>query len=243
MHYNEFTKKDLADILDLIQISTTCKTEADIIKITSKLRDMVCADRAICAIGEVNTGRLLKIVNLNWPTQWAETYMSEELYNNDPIIRYNYEFFKTHTWSEALKVFSDDEHVDLMNRASDFGLKYGLSSGVNGESYKGSIFSFSGSKNSFSSYHMKVLDIVTPHIHQALVRFCGCNAGEGYSLSQREKEVLKWMKEGKTNWEISVILSISERTIKFHVQNIERKLNAVNKAHAIAIAMDTGLVA
>ncbi|MBI5468313.1 MAG: hypothetical protein HY891_04195 [Deltaproteobacteria bacterium] len=89
---------------------------------------------------------------------------------------------------------------------------------------------------------MKVLDIVTPHIHQALSRICECNGSIELALSAREKEVLEWMKAGKTNWEISVILGISERTVKFHVQNIERKLNAVNKAHAIAIAMDTGLV-
>ena len=50
------------------------------------------------------------------------------------------------------------------------------------------------------------------------------------------------MKAGKTNWEISVILNISERTVKFHVQNIERKLNAVNKTHAVAIALDQNLL-
>jgi DNA-binding CsgD family transcriptional regulator len=37
-------------------------------------------------------------------------------------------------------------------------------------------------------------------------------------------------------------LNISERTVKFHIQNIERKLDAVNKAHAVAIAMEQDLI-
>lgn len=53
----------------------------------------------------------------------------------------------------------------------------------------------------------------------------------------REKEVLNWLKLGKTNWEISVILQISERTAKFHVGNIMKKLNAVTRGHAVAKAI------
>lgn len=56
-------------------------------------------------------------------------------------------------------------------------------------------------------------------------------------MSDRESEILQWAKAGKTNWEISVILGLSERAVKFHMQKIERKLNARNKAHAIAIAL------
>lgn len=50
------------------------------------------------------------------------------------------------------------------------------------------------------------------------------------------------MKEGKSNWELAMILDISERTVKFHVQNVEKKLNAVNRAHAVALAMDYGMI-
>lgn len=158
------------------------------------------------------------------------------------MIRFNYEFYKTHMWGEAQRIFTDQPYIDLMNRASDFGLNYGVASGVNGTGYKGSIFSFSCRDNRFKEHHKNLIDILTPHIHQALVRICELAKKPDAQLSVREKEVLVWMKEGKTNWEISAILNIAERTVKFHVQNIERKLNAVNKAHAIAIAMDTGLV-
>ena len=64
----------------------------------------------------------------------------------------------------------------------------------------------------------------------------------GSALTPKETEVLKWVAQGKSTWEISKILEISERTVKFHVGNILRKLDAVTRTHAVAIALEKGLV-
>lgn len=63
-----------------------------------------------------------------------------------------------------------------------------------------------------------------------------------FCLSQREKEILFWLAEGKSNWDVSVILGISERTIRFHIKNVMKKLNAVNRTHAVAIAICEKLI-
>ena len=52
-------------------------------------------------------------------------------------------------------------------------------------------------------------------------------------LSAREEEVLKWVSEGRTNAEISGILSISVFTVKNHVQRIIKKLGAANRTEAV----------
>ncbi len=54
------------------------------------------------------------------------------------------------------------------------------------------------------------------------------------SLSVREREVLMWLRCGKTSWAISVILRISERTVNFHVSNIMRKLGVINRMQAVS---------
>ena len=56
-------------------------------------------------------------------------------------------------------------------------------------------------------------------------------------LTDRENEILRWVMEGKSTWDIAQILNISESTVKFHVDKIMKKLNAVNRAHAVAIAL------
>ncbi|VAW58404.1 hypothetical protein MNBD_GAMMA11-3010 [hydrothermal vent metagenome] len=55
-------------------------------------------------------------------------------------------------------------------------------------------------------------------------------------LSPRELDVLEWVCIGKTNWEIGKILGISFCTVKIHVRNILRKLNASNRVQAASIA-------
>jgi DNA-binding CsgD family transcriptional regulator len=54
------------------------------------------------------------------------------------------------------------------------------------------------------------------------------------ALTSREREMLHWMAQGKGCWETGLIVGISERTVKFHLQNIYRKLNVVNRAQAVA---------
>jgi DNA-binding CsgD family transcriptional regulator len=245
MDYKKFNKKELVDILDLVQHTVMCKTESDLAGITTKVKDLVCAEYGVCGLGETDSGRLkrvLKIINVDYPVEWLTKYAAEGLYDIDPVIRYNYSFLRPHMWKEAISVFHDEPNIKFMNLASEFGLRHGVASGISKDDNRASIFSFSSGNDNFRPHHKDILDILTPHIHQALTRVCEIRHMDGKPLSGREKEVLNWMKEGKTNWEISVILGISERTVKFHVQNITGKLNAVNKAHAVAIAMDSGLV-
>jgi LuxR family transcriptional regulator, quorum-sensing system regulator BjaR1 len=54
------------------------------------------------------------------------------------------------------------------------------------------------------------------------------------ALTRRERDVMAYVAEGKTDWEIGVILSLSETTARFHADNARRKLGAVNRAHAVA---------
>jgi two-component system, NarL family, response regulator len=61
-------------------------------------------------------------------------------------------------------------------------------------------------------------------------------------LSRRELQVLEQMAVGRSNKEIGQILYLSEYTVKSHVKAILKKLNAVGRTEAIAIACERGLV-
>jgi DNA-binding NarL/FixJ family response regulator len=56
--------------------------------------------------------------------------------------------------------------------------------------------------------------------------------GDGPSLSPREWEVLKHLAEGKTNSQIAEAMTVSENTVKFHLQNIFQKLGVSNRTEA-----------
>jgi len=57
------------------------------------------------------------------------------------------------------------------------------------------------------------------------------------ALSRREHDVLSWGAEGKTDEEISMILSIIVNTVRFHWKNIFRKLAANGRTYAITKAL------
>jgi two-component system, NarL family, response regulator len=61
-------------------------------------------------------------------------------------------------------------------------------------------------------------------------------------LSDRERQVIAQMAKGKNNREIGAELSITEHTVRFHVNNVLSKLGANDRAHAIVLALRQGIV-
>lgn len=63
-----------------------------------------------------------------------------------------------------------------------------------------------------------------------------------FSLTQREQEVLRLMGEGLANKEIAYRLTISERTVQFHIRSIFQKTDSGSRTGAIAKAFRSGSI-
>jgi DNA-binding CsgD family transcriptional regulator len=59
-------------------------------------------------------------------------------------------------------------------------------------------------------------------------------------LSKREVECLRWAAIGKTDKEISLILTLSHATVRYHIQRAGEKLNAVNRSQSVFKAGQLG---
>jgi len=62
------------------------------------------------------------------------------------------------------------------------------------------------------------------------------------ALSGREREILAWIRQGKSTWDISQIVGIKESTVKFHVGKAMQKLGAVTRTQAVVLAIDLGIL-
>jgi DNA-binding CsgD family transcriptional regulator len=122
----------------------------------------------------------------------------------------------------------------------DFGIKTCLSAGIRGALGVCSYFVFSNFEKKTQARLRTLLYIVGPHLHLAYMRATKPIPGRAehdtpLTLTPREEEIMKWVAEGKTNWEISIILRVSLNTVKFHLKNIYDKLGGVeNRWDAIA---------
>jgi NarL family two-component system response regulator LiaR len=77
---------------------------------------------------------------------------------------------------------------------------------------------------------------------QALVATADQSPSPGDDLTQREREILVLLVEGKTNKEIASKLSLSEGTVRFHVSNILSKMGVNNRTEAVSMALRQGIV-
>lgn len=60
---------------------------------------------------------------------------------------------------------------------------------------------------------------------------------ERLNLTRREAEVLAWVAQGKTNGEIGIIMGISWRTVRKHVEHFLVKLGVENRTGAASLAL------
>jgi LuxR family quorum sensing-dependent transcriptional regulator len=77
---------------------------------------------------------------------------------------------------------------------------------------------------------------------ERLIAFALPAADSAPMLTARERDCLTFVADGKTDWEISVILGIAEGTARFHIDNGRRKLGAINRAQAVARMVNQRLI-
>jgi transcriptional regulator EpsA len=110
-----------------------------------------------------------------------------------------------------------------------------------------SFFVFGGAADDDNPHRARLVEILVPFLHSAWIRTKVSLSGETGThsdaqpatrdlLTEREREVLKWVYLGKSNIEIGLILGISPLTVKNHVQEILRRLNVQNRAQAVGKA-------
>jgi DNA-binding NarL/FixJ family response regulator len=82
---------------------------------------------------------------------------------------------------------------------------------------------------------------LAPRVAARLVEEVSGPRGAG-PLTAREREVLRLIAQGLPSKQVAQVLNISERTVKFHVSSLLRKLGADNRAQAVALAAERGLL-
>jgi LuxR family quorum sensing-dependent transcriptional regulator len=177
-----------------------------------------------------------------WPAEWFEIYTRENFSAIDPVPHYGAATVQPFEWAEARydKESNPGAHL-VMTRASDFRLMQGYCIPLHYDE-GGAVISMATEQLDIDPVAKSALQLIGVYAHNR-IRSLGRSKPEKRDLlSSREREVLRWAADGKTSWEISVILKISERTVKFHLIQASRKLNAVNRTSAVAKALARGLI-
>jgi LuxR family transcriptional activator of bioluminescence operon len=180
-----------------------------------------------------------------YPEPWIEHYAREGLLGQDPVMSYCRAHFVPIEWrmleAEQLK-------GRVMVEAREFGLSEGLSAPLHGPRGDLGVLSFAtGAELRTASRRTRrarpYVHLLAGYVHEAMRRVLVTEGARMVRpLSPRERECLLWVAEGKTSWEIGLILATSERTVNFHLRNASVKLGVSNRQHAVARALLLGLL-
>lgn len=185
----------------------------------------------------------------NQRSNWIKHYVDQNYSKRDPVLVDAYRGRSPIIWNECYKrdTLTDDEK-QVMGDAYDFGLERGISIPVHGP---GGEFGMLALDSDIKQIEFEKLiddkkhdlELLAYHAHAAAQAYLTlAETPKPTVLSEREIEVLLWTADGKTAWEIAMILNISERTVHFHIQKIMNKFGARNKTHALAKAMSFGML-
>ena len=245
MRINILSSSEQCMLLEVIHSMTKCKDLSHFKEIVSSLDNLLGYDNLILGTPGVTNNNTPSVVdvNVNYPQEWVELYQANEFWRIDPTVKAALETTAPQQWGEIYQKYEPDKQFLSLSR--DYGLKDGYSCLVKSRSgQQWTIVAMAG--NNFAQKTNKldcIIDVIAPHLHNALVSVLPDKKTEAITkLSAREIEVLRWLYQGKTSWEASVILNVSESTINFHVRNITTKLNVVNRVQAVAAAVHCGLI-
>jgi LuxR family transcriptional regulator, quorum-sensing system regulator BjaR1 len=165
-----------------------------------------------------------------WPVRWYWHYVSHNHFAHDPVMAAMNRAQAPYRWSTTYARASARGRR-VLDEASEFGIRDGFAVPIHQPDGR-----VMGVSIATASYHLTPQDALSLHMASLYLhaRMAGLRGGSparpAFRLTPRERECLEWVAAGKTDWEISLILSISEQTAHGYVQNALTKLGARTRA-------------
>lgn len=145
------------------------------------------------------------------------------------------------------EIWPDSRFLKIARSRMKSMLVYAMRDGRNGSD---SLYIFYSQKGRIEIDPL-TLDVIMPHIDAALRRLKCLSRAETETgadqqhskvfnpLSEREREVIVWVGEGKSNREIGAILGISHNTVKNHLKSVFRKIGVTARSQAVQVYMNS----
>lgn len=177
---------------------------------------------------------------------WYAHYSQQDLHLSDPIARHMRTSVDPFYWDEVVIDRNARQEQRMMHDLSAFGIPQGLSVPLFGVDGRQSCLAMGGPSIDRHPRVRSALHVISVFAYARTRALCSREAKPAlqnerrHLLTAREREVLKWVACGKTDWEIGEILDISRETSFAHVRNCCRKLDALTRPQAVAKAMMSG---
>ncbi|MBR1208062.1 MULTISPECIES: autoinducer binding domain-containing protein [unclassified Bradyrhizobium] len=198
-------------------------------------------------------GRSANVPNLisSYPKSWTDHYFDERYDVIDPVLQKPRTPSRMFLWDgrDARSAKSAKERR-LFDDALSFKIRTGLTVRIPASQGQFAAFTLAVDDRSlgldrFIETSQDLLQMVglTYHAHvSARIGRAPLIDQTGSPLTQRERQCLAWISDGKTMEDIASLLDLTPRGVKFHLDNARRNLAASTLPHAVALALRLGLL-
>lgn len=181
-------------------------------------------------------------VIVNFPRDWCRRYFERKYHAIDPVVRRTPMLSRPFLWDQLGHQFQLQPcEQRVLNEAREAGLKHGISVPLFGPLGRVSVASFASQFDDADPHRrMGHLNVLAWNFHVAFAEIArppDRSCATKVRLSEREKDCLRWVAEGKSSWEIAMMLKVSENTVNSRLKNALRKLCSANRTHGIAKAI------
>lgn len=185
-------------------------------------------------------------VVLTFPEEWTDHYVRQGYADIDPVHHFARHSPRAFTWDQvrAQKGLLPRQQT-ILEECRIAGLPHGVTVPLFGPRGSTALLSVAGAGRELEDPgKLRLVSTLAAQFyiaHQALLEN-EPEVPDFVPLTGREREVLTWSARGKSNWAISEILHISERSVNFHITNAMRKLQASTRIMAVLKAIRHGLI-
>ncbi|TGD98797.1 LuxR family transcriptional regulator [Methylobacterium nonmethylotrophicum] len=237
--------------LDLVQAVKAARSAAEIVAVLTRAGGIFGYERFAIAGVPQSAGENLpdRLLLMHWPEEWAARYVERRYVQHDPVMAQVRRTTSPFLWSDV--AFDRDAPLarQIMGEAPAFGLGNGLCVPIHDIDGTEAAASFGAPRIDLSDEARAGLHLLAIYAHLASRNLAPASParapgrpGGAARCTPREIECIKWAAAGKTGWETSEILSLSQRTVEDYLRNAARKLGAVNRVQLVAQAMREGLI-
>lgn len=180
----------------------------------------------------------------NWPNRLLDLYITRNYVDIDPLVAHLADDPAPVGW-RAFRATAEGDSIaaEMFSEAEAYGLEDGLAFSLTTLEGRSVIVSLGGKAVELSARDVGSLHLAsTLAVGRALTLHGQREEPARPELTPREIECLQWAALGKSEWEISQILGISEHTSEKHLLNAKTKLAAANRVQAVAEAMRHGFI-
>lgn len=231
---------DEARVLQAVRAITAAQTPEETVAALSAFIERYGFERIFIGqlVNPANVSLKDMLYVSDWPEELKALRRSQMAALHDPVAFCALRSKRPFTWAQA-RAHASRAGRRMIDMVQDFGMKDGMMFPMHAlDSITGGVSLGGGHEVDLSVAQTKELEIVCQTAYYHLEGMFGPFPYQKVAeLTSRETECVQFAAAGKSNWDIAQILGIEEDTVKKTMRRACVKLEAVNRAHVVAMAI------